>query len=58
MKGLNFAEIKRLKIDGFEAGRFEVTGTVNKMRFGYVFSIIDTPDTYFQITARTLEKIF
>lgn len=58
MKDVRFSETTKLKINGFEARRFEASGTVEKIKIGYVFSIVETPENFFQVMTWTLESSF
>ncbi len=46
------------RINGFNAKRFEITGSIDKIRIKYIFTIIDTPDSYYQIASWTLPSKF
>lgn len=51
-------ELVSLKIDGFEAKQFEASGSFEKIKAKYIFTIIDTPETYYQIMSWTLADRF
>ena len=51
-------EITSLKINGFDAKQFEASGTVDKIKIKYIFTVVDTPDHFYQIVAWTLTSKF
>jgi hypothetical protein len=51
-------DLVSLKIDGFEAKQFEASGGYQKINAKYIFTIINTPDTYYQMMSWTLADRF
>ncbi len=47
-----------LKVGGFPARRFEISGTTEKVNIRYIFTVVDAPDSYYQIMAWTLKSLF
>jgi hypothetical protein len=44
-------------VNGFEAQRFEMRGEIDKIKGFFIFTLIDTPDTYYQIMSWTMDSM-
>lgn len=44
-------------VNGFEARRFEMQGEFNKIKGLFVFTLVDTPDAYYQIMSWTMDSM-
>lgn len=44
-------------VNGFEARRFEMQGEFNKVKGVFIFTLIDTPDTFYQVMSWTVDSM-
>ncbi len=56
LENSSFGETKLLEVNGYPARQFEATGVIEKIKAKYIFTLVDTPDTFYQIMSWTLES--
>ena len=54
--GYEASDVESLKIGGYAARRFEVTGAINKTRVKWIFTTVDAPKNFHQIVLWTTEE--
>lgn len=51
-------KVNKVVINGYQARQFEASGTVDKINARYIFTVIDTPDAYYQVMSWTLASAY
>lgn len=53
-----FTDAVSLKVNNFDAQRFEAGGVLDSLKIKYIFTIIETKDRYYQVISWTLNSRF
>lgn len=53
-----FEEVENKEINGYDAKTFTIRGEINNLKFAYLYSIIETPDYFYQVITWTFNSRF
>ncbi len=51
-------EVKTVKVNGYDANQFEITGTVDKVKARWLYTLIEAPNNFHQIVTWSLQSKF